>query len=101
MLHCNIRGFRTHRLELEGFLNGMPKKPEIVLLNETFLDITVGEPKLASYEIIARRDRGNGHDGCGGGVLVFAHTDVAGSICQAAASTGIVRMIFLVCYFSS
>ena len=72
ILHCNIRGFLSHRAELEGHLRLLPEAPALICINETFLDDSVddGVVSLGGYKLVARRDR---HDGrFGGGIICFA-----------------------------
>ena len=71
LLQCNIRGFLSHRAELEGQLRLLPSVPSMVCLNETFLDESVSDDKLwlSGYRLLSRRDR------CGrtgGGIACFA-----------------------------
>ena len=71
ILHCNIRGFLSHRAELEGHLRLLPEAPALICINETFLDDSVddGVVFLGGYKLVARRDR---HDGrFGGGIICF------------------------------
>ena len=71
LLHCNIRGFLSHRAELEGQLQLLSEAPALVCVNETFLDESVGDDvvSLGGYKLAARRDR---HDGrFGGGIVCF------------------------------
>jgi hypothetical protein len=51
------------------------KKPQILSLNETFLDNSVGEVNIEGYSMIGRRDRSDGRK-CGG-VAVYAQAHVA------------------------
>ena len=55
ILHCNIRGFASHRNELEVQLDLMPSKPYIIALNESFLDQSTITPSLSGY-ILSRHN---------------------------------------------
>ena len=70
MLQCNIRGYISHRAELEGQLRLRASLPQLVCLNETFLDDSVEDIKLGGYRLVSRRDRADGR--AGGGIAVFA-----------------------------
>ena len=80
ILHCNIRGFASHRNELEVHLTLLPSKPCIIVLNEIFLDKSTLSPSLSGYSLISRRDR----DDCSrwGGICCFAKHDLANSIVE-------------------
>ena len=73
MLHCNIRGLRSSRVELEASIRLMDQPPAILCLNETFLDKSVEELSVTGYECVARKDREDGW----GGVAVYAATKIA------------------------
>ena len=73
----NIRGFLGKRVELEGHLRLAESLPQLVALNETFLDKSVHAIRIAGYSVISRRDR---RDGAGGGIALFARVSVSESI---------------------
>ena len=73
-LQINIRGFLSHRAELEARL-ALLKFPSLVGLTETFLDKSVVSPCVTGYEVVSRLDRRNGQK-CGG-ILLLARSDVA------------------------
>ena len=75
VLHVNIQGFRNSEVELSARIRLMPRKPDIVCLNETFLDASTKEVGLEGYSLAARRDRSDGRQ-CGG-IAVFARLEVA------------------------
>ena len=79
MLQCNIRGFSSHCVELEGQLRLLPTRPEIVCLNETLLEVpldaTAGRIELEGYTLISRRERDDGR--VGGGIALFALDSIA------------------------
>ena len=62
-------------MELTARIRLMLRKPDIVCLNETFLDSSTKEVSLEGYSLVARRDRCDGRQ-CGG-VAVFARSEVA------------------------
>eukprot|EP00969_Alexandrium_andersonii_P298672 13203444-Alexandrium_andersonii.AAC.1 len=68
LLQVNIRGYTSHRAELESRLQQLDCTPMLVMINETFLDAGSETPLLSGFTIVARRDRST----AGGGVLVFA-----------------------------
>ena len=71
ILHCNIRGFLSHRAELEGQIRLLTTGPAMICLNETFLDEGVRDDQvwLGGYTLASRRDRQDGRGG--GGILCF------------------------------
>ena len=73
ILHANVRGVRSKRFELEATIQLLDPKPEIVCLNETFLDKSVEEFVLQGFQCVARRDRPDGW----GGIAVYAADAVA------------------------
>ena len=78
ILLCNIRGPRTNSVELSASIRDMRKSPSIICLNETFLDKSIVHPTLEGYALVARRDRASRK---GGGVAVFAKSDICESVC--------------------
>jgi len=74
ILHHNIRGFLSHRDELEILLYKY-EYPSFVGLVETFLDDSIQAPALTNYELLARKDRGCLRQK--GGVILFVRKDVA------------------------
>ena len=78
IFHCNIRGFLSHRAELEGQLQMMPSLPHMVCLNETLLDESVERIELGGYTLVSRRDRDDGRSG--GGIAVFVLDNFAGQV---------------------
>ena len=75
MMHANIRGFISHRAELEASISLLPAMPSIVCLNETFLDKSVLSIALSGYVLLSRRDG----DCNGGGIAIFIHDSLASS----------------------
>ena len=75
LLQCNIRGFTSHRAELEGRLQLLPSMPQLVCLNETLLEDPEQMIALGGYALVSRRDRDDGRDG--GGIALFALHSVA------------------------
>ena len=74
ILHHNIRGFLSHRDELEILLYKY-EYPSFVGLVETFLDDSIQAPALTNYELLARKDRGGLRQK--GGVILFVRNDLA------------------------
>ena len=77
VMHVNIRGFLTHIAETTAMIRNLPKKPCLVVLNETFLTKAVEDVQIEGYVLLARRDRG---EQWGGGVAVFVQ---AGQVANA------------------
>ena len=77
IVHLNIHGFVSHRIELEVRLH-MLGYPPLVGLTETFLDKSAKSLELHGYTLVSRLDRRNGQH-CGG-IALFARSDVAESI---------------------
>ena len=75
LLHVNVQGLCSHLPELTARLRAMSRQPAAVCVNESFLDASIGFVELEGYSIVARRDRKDGRQG--GGVIVFARTDIA------------------------
>ena len=80
LLHCNIRGFISHRAELEGQLRLLPSLPSVICLNETFLDESTADAQLwlTGYNLLSRRDRRDGRSG--GGIVCFVSVGFTGHI---------------------
>ena len=78
--HVNIRGLISHRAELTARIRMAKKKPQILCLNETFLDASVkdGVVEIEGYSIVGRRDRRDGRK-CGG-VAVYVQSQMAASV---------------------
>ena len=72
----NIRGFVSHAAELVGHLkfNG---SPQLLALNETFLDRSLKVASLPGFTLVSRRDR---EEGACGGIAVFAADNIASYI---------------------
>jgi hypothetical protein len=87
VLHCNIRGLRSHKAELEASLSLLSPRPCIICLNETFLDATVECCTLSGFECVARRDRADGW----GGVAVYAEQSIADRVVLLESSEGAER----------
>ena len=77
ILLCNIRGFISHRAELDGRLQLVTSAPAMVCLNETFLDDSILDDQLwlSGYKLVSRRDRNDGRSG--GGIACFAAVSIA------------------------
>ena len=79
VLHINIQGIRSHLAELSAVIRLIASPPEIICVNETFLDEGVEDIVLAGYSVVGRRDRSFGgvdKRRCGG-IIVFARADIA------------------------
>ena len=75
ILHANIRGLCSDLPQLTARLRALASLPTVVCLNETFLEASIGYKELEGYSVAVRRDRKDGRQG--GGVIVFAWTDIA------------------------
>ena len=60
ILHVNIRGWISHAAELAARIRQMQERPDLICVNETFLDRTVEHIILEGYTLIARLDRSDG-----------------------------------------
>jgi hypothetical protein len=74
VLHVNIRGYLSHLTMLSARLQLLQSKPQILCLNETFLNKATPFIYIEGYECIARLDRKVKR---GGGVAVFARKNIA------------------------
>ena len=79
-LHCNIRGFLSHRALLEGQLRLLGELPAVICLNETFLEESTSNTAatLGGYNLVARRDRKDGRSG--GGILCFVAASISAQV---------------------
>ena len=77
MLHVNIRGFLSHRAELEVHLE-QHDFPTVVGITESWLDASTTSPVLSRYVLISRRDRSTHINR--GGILLFALDSAAPAI---------------------
>jgi len=100
-LHINIRGWRSHYVELEATLQLMTEKPHVICVNETFLDRGC-KADLYGYKLVGRRDRPCGTPDsqtdtlqAWGGVLVFVLAELDGSIVLVHTSDVAERMWFV------
>ena len=74
LIHMNIRGFISHRQELEVYL-ALLNFPALVGITETFLDQSVANPSLHGYSLVSRLDRRDGRSH--GGIALFARDNLA------------------------
>ena len=86
LMHVNIRGLKTHLAELDGRLRGMPERPLLVALTETWLDASTAGVCLTGYSVVSRRDRADGRQG--GGVALLAASAFADNVVFTAHSDG-------------
>ena len=89
ILQVNIRGWRSHCDELSAYINLLDSKPQIVAINESFLNKSV-PAVLPGYCLVGRRDRTadvNAHLDqlqSFGGILLFVTSELlkeCGSYC--------------------
>ncbi len=80
VLHCNIRGFVSHRAELDARLQLLSGRPAFVCINETFLDESVHDDQIGitGYRLVSRRDRCDGRSG--GGILCLVDERYDGQV---------------------
>ena len=76
----NVRGWKTKAAEVAARVQLAEEKPDLILLNETFLDKSTADNqvKLEGYTLVARRDRTD--DSGWGGVAVFAKESLANRV---------------------
>ena len=60
ILHVNIRGWISHAAELAARIRQMEDRPDLICVNETFLDRTIAHITLEGYALIARLDGSDG-----------------------------------------
>ena len=96
ILHVNIQGLRSHMAELCAVIRVETAAPDIVCVNETFLDDGVEEVQLEGYIVVGRRDRSYSGDKrrCGG-IIVFARTEIAEHVTLMSISDSSERMWIL------
>ena len=95
IMHVNIQGLRSHMAELTAVIRLSRTCPDIVCVNETFLDDAVGEAELEGFSVVGRRDRSyNGDDRSCGGVIVYAKTEIADQVTLLLISDDSERMWF-------
>jgi exonuclease III len=94
VLHINVQGLRSHLAELSAVIRLSASPPDIICVNETFLDEGVEEVALEGYSVAGRRDRSFGgvdKRRCGG-IIVFARTDITDHVTLMLTSTTHERM---------
>ena len=84
VLHQDIQGFVSHRVELETVVETLPKPPNFIALTETWLDESTKDITISNYELVARLDRRDGRK-CGG-IALFVHSSCRGSVVHVADS---------------
>ena len=73
--HCNVQGLQPRIPEIVATLRDMPQKPDLLCLNETWLDATTEQVEIEGYSVVARRDRSKKANR--GGVMILALHQVA------------------------
>ena len=78
ILHINIQGLRSHRAELCAALRIEKPTPDIVCINESFLDEGTEELEIEGYRLVGQRDRSYSGDKrrCGG-IIMYAREAIA------------------------
>ena len=68
IMHVNIQGLRSHLAELCAVVRLCSTPPDIICINETFLDDAVESIEIEGFTVVGRRDRSHGGDDrkCGG-----------------------------------
>ena len=101
VLHVNIRGWRSHVDELTVFLSLMERKPELIAVNETFLNKSV-VVSLPGYRVVGRRDRFSAEVNVHldnlqswGGVLLLVSNELDGAVVEVLSSDTAERLWFL------
>jgi hypothetical protein len=81
IMHVNIRGLKSHMAELCAVVRLRDSKPDIICINETFLDASTEYIAPEGYATIGRRDRSHSGDTrrCGG-IIVYARAEIANHI---------------------
>ena len=68
----NMNGYKTHGIDVEASLELLEHPADIVMLNESTVCPEEKPMTLAGYTLLCQRNR----DGEGGGIAVFAKSDV-------------------------
>ena len=76
--HLNIQGLRSSLAELTGRIRLSERRPDMICINESFLDSSIGAVELEGYKEVARRDRVDGSSR--GGIIVHGSGSVASQI---------------------
>ena len=95
IMHVNIQGLLSHLAELHAFTKLRRSPPDIVCVNETFLDSSVEAVELDGFFVVGNRDRSYGGDRrkCGG-VIVYARAAIADHVALLLTSEVAERMWF-------
>ena len=93
ILHANVQGYRSHLAEVEARLSLM-EPPGILCFNETFLNNATDSLDISNYTLLGRRDRCDGREG--GGIAVFARSDVFHSMVFIQVSDCFERMWYII-----
>ena len=81
IMQVNIQGLRSHLAELCAVMRLCVAPPDIICVNETFLDDGVEIIEPEGYEIIGRRDRSfSGDERRCGGIIVHARASIASNV---------------------
>ena len=94
ILHVNIRGWTSHAAELTARIRLMGQKPDLICVNETFLNRTTEHISIEGYSLIARRDRSDGRK-CGG-IAAFAASNISQRVTLVESSENAERVWLLV-----
>ena len=95
IMHVNIRGLLSHLAELSAFVRLCAAPPDIICVNETFLDVSIEEVNLEGFVVVGRRDRSyNGDERRCGGVIVFARNTIADHVTLLVTSDSAERLWF-------
>ena len=78
ILLCNIRSLVRNVGELIGRIKLMDREPDIICLNETWLDKSIKSVSIDGYVCVGRRDRKSGQK-CGG-IATYARSGLATQI---------------------
>ena len=76
--HFNVRGWRSKEAEVTAVIRLAEVKPDVVCLNETFLETSLPAVELEGYKQVARRDRTD--DSGWGGVAVLVKAKLANRV---------------------
>jgi hypothetical protein len=95
-MHVNIQGCSTkHLAELSAYIRLCSSSPDIVSVNETFLDPSIEDVELEGFAVVGRRDRiYSGDERKCGGVIVFARSGIADHVTLLEISDNSERMWF-------
>jgi len=90
-MHCNIRGWISHKDELHGHIV-QSDCPSLIVLNETLLDESVENPQVNGYQLVGRHESASTRRG----IAAFAKDSFASDVVLLEKSSVTERMWLIV-----